>query len=395
MQSGLTVVVGGGAAGICAAISKARTGGPIIICEGTTQLGKKILASGNGRCNLLNDKLSEAHYNDAARGLVKSVYARFGEPQIVDFFEGLGLKMYSQDGRVFPVTNQSATVLRVLEMELERLSVRVEYGFHCVRLSFSRGTIVVCSDTGKTIECQYVVMTGGGKSYPALGSDGSMYQVAENLGHTIVEPVPSAVPLVVKNPLCHLLQGQRISAGVRSIIDGREGKWSRAELLFTRYGLSGTAILDASEAISVALNRHHQTDVSISVDMVPFMDAQELKEELRKRTEARLHSDDMLTGILPNKLCHALRGLFERGDLDTAARSLKDWRFRVQGTRGWNEAEFTSGGVDVSEVRQGTLESKLRRGVYLAGEILDVDGPRGGYNLGWAWASGLLAGLTE
>ena len=394
MEKYSTVVIGGGAAGICAAISKAHTGESVIICEKMTQLGKKILASGNGRCNLLNDDLSEVYYNSAARDLVKAIFNRFGKSEILDFFEGLGLETYSQDGRIFPVTNQASSVLKVLEMELRKLSVPIEYGFCCTELSFSKSDMLVTSNTGKKIACQKVIITGGGKTYPALGSDGSIYEIARQLGHTIIQPVPSAVPVVVKDSLCHFLQGQRIFAGVRSVVNGKMSDEVRGELLFTKYGLSGTCILDVSEEISIAMNRHNKTEVFVSVDMVPFMDKEQLKNKLTKKKKGKYSTGEMLTGILPNKFCIALKGLFENSDINAAVDSLKDRRFKVIDTRGWNEAEFTSGGINVNEINAGTLESKLRKDIYFAGEVLDVNGKRGGYNLAWAWASGFVAGQT-
>lgn len=389
-----TVVIGGGAAGICAAISKGRRGEPVIICEKMPQLGKKILASGDGRCNLLNDDLSEVYYNPAARDLVRSIFDKFGKFEILGFFKGLGLEVYSKEGRIFPMTNQAASVLKVMEMELNRLSVPIEFNFNCSGLSFSKNGILVSSKAGKKIECQKVIVTGGGKTYPAFGSDGSMYELARQLGHSIIEPVPAAVPLVVRDRLCLFLQGQRIFAGAKSIIEGREGDEARGELLFTKYGLSGTCILDVSEAISVAMNRHNKTEVFVSVDMVPFMDKGQLKNELDNRREEKLPAEEMLAGILPNKICVVLKDIFEKNDVNAAVNSLKDRHFKVIGTRGWNEAEFTSGGINVNEVNARTLESKLKKGVYFAGEILDVNGRRGGYNLGWAWASGFVAGQT-
>jgi len=395
MEKYSTVVIGGGAAGICAAISKGRRGEPVIICEKMPQLGKKILASGDGRCNLLNDDLSEVYYNPAARDLVRSIFDMFGKREILDFFKGLGLEVYSKEGRIFPITNQAASVLKVMEMELKRLSVPIEFNFNCSGLSFSKTGILVSSKAGKKIECQKVIVTGGGKTYPALGSDGSMYQIATQLGHSIIEPVPSAVPLVVKDSLCQLLQGQRIFAGAKSIVEDKEGDEVRGELLFTKYGLSGTCILDVSEMISVAMNRHNKTEVFVSVDMMPFMDRDQLRNELDRRRKEKLPAEEMLAGILPNKFCVVLKDLFEKNDVNAAVNSLKDRRFKVIGTRGWNEAEFTSGGINVNEVNARTLESKFKKGVYFAGEVLDVNGRRGGYNLGWAWASGFVAGQTN
>jgi hypothetical protein len=391
----LTVVIGGGAAGMCAAISKGRRGEHVVICEKTSQLGKKVLATGNGRCNLLNDDLNETHYNANARDLVRSVYARFGKSEIVALFNSLGLELYSQDGRVFPVTNQAASVLKVMEMEIERLSVPVEYNFNCDDISFAPGRILVSSRAGNIIACQRVIIAGGGKSYPAFGADGSAYEIARGIGHTIIAPVPSAVPLMVKDSLCHYLQGQRISAAARSIIGGREGSAVRGELLFTKYGLSGTCILDISEEISAAINRLGRTDAFVSVDLVPFMNGEQLRNELERRKRAHWPAEAMLAGLLPNKFGAALKGLFEEGSLDAAIGELKDRRFKVAATMSWNEAEFTSGGVSVDEVRSGTLASAIKKGIYFAGEVLDVNGKRGGYNLAWAWASGFVAGETR
>jgi predicted Rossmann fold flavoprotein len=395
MEKYLTVVIGGGAAGICAAISRRRKGEPVIICEKMPQLGKKILVTGNGRCNLLNSDLSEIHYNPLARNLVRSIFDKFGKSDILDFFKSLGLEIYSQEGRLFPITNQASSVLKVMEMELKKLSVPVEFSFDCSGISFSKNGILVSSKAGKKIECQKVIITGGGKTYPALGSDGSVYEIARQLGHTIIDPVPSAVPLVTRDSLCHVLQGQRIFAGVKSVIEGKIGKEVNGELLFTKYGLSGTCILDISEAISIVMNRYGKTDIFVSVDMVPFMNREQLKNELAIRMKAKTTDEEILVGILPNKLCIAFKDIFKNNDIEAAVNSLKSRRFKITGTRGWNEAEFTSGGINVNEVKSGTLESKLRKDVYFAGEILDVNGERGGYNLGWAWASGFVAGQAD
>ena len=390
-----TVIIGGGAAGICAAISAARAGRSVVICEKMPQPGRKILASGDGRCNLLNDNLRPEYYNPEARGLVAMVFNKFGKKEILDFFTVLGLRTYSREGRIFPVANQASSVLKVLEMELQRLSVPVELNFNCAGISFSPDGITVSSTAGGEIACRKVIITGGGKTYPAFGSDGSIYEAALALGHTIIEPAPCAVPLVVKDNLCFLLQGQRIPARVRSVIDSKAGEPVPGELLFTKYGLSGTCILDVSEEISLALHRQHKSDISLAVDMVPFMKKEELQDILSRRRKEKVAPEDMLAGILPNKFGPALKDILEENDTDAIIASLKERRFNVNGTRGWNEAEFTGGGVNINEVNPETLESRLKKNVYFAGEVLDVNGKRGGYNLAWAWASGWVAGSAD
>ncbi len=385
------IVVGGGASGIIAAISLKRRGLPVVICERMKSLGKKILASGNGRCNLSNDRLDSSYYNPAARPLVDSVFSRFNNVSIKDLFIEMGLRVYSEDGRVFPATNQSASVLKILETELKRLSIPVEYNFQVTKAIGSKGNFTVVSKTGGKLTGSTVILTGGGKSYPSLGSDGSLYAVAKAMGHRIIEPVPAAVPLVVKDELCHKLQGQKISARIKSFVACEAAGESSGDLLFTKYGLSGTAVLDISEEVSLAINRNKLNDVMLSVDMVPFIGKDELADELSGRIKRNITGEDLIVGLLPNKFGPALKEVLDTGDSELITRSLKERVFRVSGTRGWNEADFTAGGVDLKDVDKNSLESTIIRGVYFAGEILDVTGKRGGYNLAWAWASGFIA----
>ncbi|OGW72025.1 MAG: hypothetical protein A2047_03355 [Omnitrophica bacterium GWA2_41_15] len=395
MQKFDIAILGGGAAGIIAAISAGRKGKKVVICEKMPQLGKKILISGAGRCNISNHDLSEAHYNPEARGIVKSVFSRFGREKIEKFFNELGLKFYSDGKRIFPVTNQAASVLKVLEEELKNLKISIEFDFEVNHIAGSANGFIVKSKSGKTISCDSIVITGGGKTYPSLGSDGSCYGLAKAFGHKIIEPVPSAVPLLAKDRFCHLLQGQKIQCIAKSIIDGKIQKEIEGELLFTKYGLSGTAILDISEDISIAINRLGKIGVQVSIDMAPFIDKPSLKKEIETRISRHFAIENLMIGILPNKFSLVFRDLFKGASVEKIVDMLKDKRFDIIGAKGWNEAEFTAGGLDIKDIKEGTLESKLKKRVYFAGEILNVNGERGGYNLAWAWASGFVAGLTE
>ena len=395
MQKFSVAVIGGGAAGMAAAISAASKGSSVVICERMPALGKKLLVSGNGRCNLSNEVLNESFYNFASQPLVKSILSRFGKTDIINFFKSLGVSVCSDGGRIFPATNQASTVSKALEMALEKLSVRIEFHFEAADISGSWGQFLVGSRSDKKIEADTVILAGGGKAYPALGSDGSVYRLAKDLGHEIIEPVPAAVPLLVKDPMCHLLQGQKICARAKALINGRSSGEASGDLVFTKYGLSGTCILDISDEISIAMNRKKIADAAVSVDLVPFMENEELAANLTDRINNKMPSEDLLVGILPNKFGRALVHLLRSCDARKIAASLKNTVFKVAGTRGWNEGEFTAGGVDTAEVDERTLQSRLKPGLYLAGEILDVNGRRGGYNLAWAWASGYIAGLLE
>lgn len=395
MQKFDTVIIGGGAAGIAAAISAKRLNRSVAICDRMPKIGKKILASGNGRCNLLNEKLDGSFYNPDGRALVKSIFEKFGKEDILNFFKRIGLETYSEEGRIFPRTNQSSSVMRVLEMELNRLSVPIELNFEVKGISHSAGVFTIASKGGRSMECEKLIIAAGGRSYPALGSDGSCYKMAANFGHKVVEPVPAAVPIVLKERLCHLLQGQKITASTKAIIDQKTMCESKGDLLFTNYGLSGTAILDISEEISIAINRRKVSDVLVSIDMVPFMERDALRSEISRRIKDGWKMEDLLVGILPNKFHFVLEDKDIGLDAQKIVNAVKGRIFKVVETKRWNEADFTAGGVDTKYVKAGTLESTVVKGLYFAGEILDVCGKRGGYNLAWAWSSGFVAGQAS
>jgi len=393
MREFQTAVIGAGAAGLVAALSSKTMGSDTVICERLTKIGKKILASGNGRCNISNDDLSESHYNPESRSMVKSIFSKSGKEAISNLFNELGLETYSEEGRIFPRTNQSSSVLKVLEIKLKNLSIPVELDFEAVKIEPSDKSFAVISKSGKKIIARKIVITGGGMSYPALGSNGSAYRLASALGHTIIKPVPAAVAMVVKDRLCHILQGQRICAKVTAVISGKVASESDGDLLFTKYGLSGTSILDISREISIAINRDGNRDVSIRVDMAPFISEEALTKKLEARIKNGCSTEDALAGILPLKMAAAIGASDNNASgVRGVISEVKSKSFAVSGTMGWNEAEFTAGGVDCREIDHLTLESKLKKGVYFAGEVLDVDGDRGGYNLAWAWASGFTAG---
>ena len=390
------VVIGAGAAGLAAAIGAARKGASVVAAERLPKPGKKILVTGGGRCNLSHEKIAAADFTSTDPALVASVLSRVGPDDILKFFHELGLSTVSDGGRVYPAAGQAASVLKVLLMEAERRGVAQELEFEATAVDSRTGGFTVTSRDGRTIEARRVVLAGGGRSYPALGANGSSYELARKWGHRIILPVPSAVPLLAKDPLCHFLQGQRIRARAAALLGGKTVREADGDLLFTAYGLSGTAVLDVSECLSIALHRDGRSDAALSADLVPFMTVDQLAAEIRRRLQAGWAESDLLSGILPEKfavLARARPGAEGRPDTAAAlAAVLKNKRFAVHGTRGWNEAEFTSGGVDAREVEPGTLESKRCRGLHLAGEVLDVQGQRGGYNLAWAWASGLIAG---
>ncbi|MFA6280977.1 MAG: aminoacetone oxidase family FAD-binding enzyme [Candidatus Omnitrophota bacterium] len=385
-------IIGAGPAGLSTAIIAAQNNKKVILLEKQKTIGRKIAVTGAGRCNLLNDALSEAFYNKSAQFLVKSIFSKFGKDDILKFFKDLGLNLYSDAGRIFPLTNQASTVTKIFGMWLDKLVVPVEFDFEVSSLSKEGDSFFIKAKNSKSMQAKKVILASGGKTYPALSSIDSLYKEAVKFGHSAVMPVPACVPLVAKDPFCHFLQGQKIFAAAICIIDNQVISRDEGELLFTKYGLSGTLILDISEPISIAINRQNKKEVYVEVDLIPFLSIEELECELEKRFKNGFKPQDLLSGILPNKFSKVLAELLDKKNTKRISTELKAKRFKIIGTRGWNEAEFTCGGINVNEVDKETLESKLKKNLYFAGEILDVTGKRGGYNLAWAWASGAVCG---
>lgn len=386
------IVVGGGGAGIAAAIGAGRAGASVLICEKMQKLGKKVRISGNGRCNIYNDVIDESGYNPEARQLVRSMFSRFGKREITGFFRDLGLRVYSDDeGRVFPITNQSGSVLDLLELELGRVGAHVYFECGITDIERNDSGFRLTHAQGQ-LYAKRVILCAGGKSYPISGTDGSAYALALKYGHTLITPVPSTVALTSDDPWCKPLSGQKIRAGVCFVIDGEAGPRTEGDFLFTDYGVSGLTVLDSSEEISIALGRGRTTDTALAVDLLPFMHEDELRKELQQRLRRKFPSESLLAGLLPPKFAGVLLPVLETRNPHAIIPAVKRKVFRITGTRGWNDAEFTAGGIDHREVDERTLESKKCPGLYLAGEILDVNGKRGGFNLAWAWSSGYVSG---
>jgi len=390
-------VIGGGAAGLVAAVSAARKGLSVAVCDRMPRLGKKILVTGGGRCNLTNEDLGPEAYTSGCPALVEGVLGRFGKNDILRFFKELGLETFAEGRRIFPASNQASSVLKVLELEIARLGVAVELGFEVTRIVPAAESFTFESRDGRRLGCRAVILAGGGLSYPALGSNGGAYELAGRFGHRLVPPVPSAVPLLARDRMCHLLQGQKVRAAALASIGGKPAARAEGEVLFTQYGLSGTAVLDVSEVLSIAIHRNGRTDASLVLDLVPFLSERALTAEFARRIRAGWRAADLAAGILPDKFAPVISAMAAGPGEDMVAAKLagglKAKGFAVTGTRGWNEAEFTCGGVDAGEVDPRTLESRFRTRLFLAGEMLDVQGRRGGFNLAWAWASGHVAGL--
>lgn len=434
-------IVGGGAAGMMAAISTKRHNPDksVGIIDRTIALGRKILICGAGRCNITNinlaDKIDESYYG-ASKDFLHSIFDEFGYAEIVEFFNEMGVELYVERktdiGKLFPVTNQAKTITELMLDEIERLGIQIFLNTEVTKIEKQNNKFVINTKTlvkegqkdddsnilnskDPQFQVKYLILSTGGKTYPALGSDGSGYLLAKRFGHSIVHPIPSALPLEAKHPLSHYLQGQKMEIEVTSVIDGKKVKTRNDDVMFTKYGLSGPAILNISREISISFHREKKDNAEVLLNFFPGKNYEEVMLLLNGRWEKRPDQtvEKSLYGIFPNKIALAVLKYIESlskvkreihnlqakelnyTEKEVIVQTLVSLSVNISGTRGWNEAEFTAGGVDTTEVKEGTLESKMVKSLYFCGEILNVDGDVGGFNLSWSWASGYVAGKLD
>ncbi len=403
------IVIGGGAAGLMAAIRAAERGARTLLLEKMDRPGRKLRISGKGRCNLTNAAPLEefiAHFGPTGRFL-RQAFHRFFAPDLVAFFEESGVRtVVERGGRVFPVSSQAQDVVDALVRRATEHRVNLRPRSPVRRLLVAEGRVVGVTVAGRArpFRAPAVIVATGGASYPRTGSTGDGYRWAEAVGHTIVPLRPALIPLVTAGTVAPRLQGLSLrNVTVRVLVGGKRTAEMFGEMLFTHFGVSGPIILSLSRLVVDAL-RNGQA-VTLSLDLKPALDEHTLDRRLLRDldSQGKRQYRTVLKGLLPAKLipicieqtriparkvAHQITAR-ERARL---RRWLKDFRLTVSGHRPLAEALVTAGGVATREVNPRTMESLLVRGLYFAGEVLDVDADTGGYNLQAAFSTGWLAG---
>jgi predicted Rossmann fold flavoprotein len=399
-------VVGAGAAGLMAAISAAETGARVLLLEKTARPGVKILMSGGTRCNLTHacdDKGIVAAYGPPGRFL-HSALAAFGVQDAIDFFEAEGVATKVEEtGKIFPVSNKAADVLGALLARLGRTDAELTLESPLLRLERHDAGFALVTPR-RTYEAARVILTTGGKSYPGSGTTGDGYGLTQAFGHTIVPPRPALVPITVDMPWVSELRGITLPDVVARIVEGDAVLMARrGSLLFAHFGLTGPVILDVSRVVS---GHPAPRSLRVELDLTPEETLPHLDERIRLETAAE--GKKLLAAVLavwmPRRLAEgvlAVAGLpadrraaaLTRPERTRLVEACKRLPMPVSGTLGFGRAEVTAGGVTLAEVDSRTMQSKLVPGLYLAGELLDLDGPIGGYNFQAAWSTGWLAGL--
>ena len=403
------VVVGAGAAGLMAAISAARAGAPTILLEKTKRFGYKILISGHGRCNLTNAErdIKQLITNYPGGGkFLYGVFNQFDNWDFIRFIEELGLPTKTDArGRVYPESDKSLDVVEAFQREIDRLGIQLRLEAPGKRIVMEDGKAVgIELMSGEVVKAGALVVTVGGQSFPNTGSTGDGYAMAQEVGHSLVDPFPSLVPL--RSPGLGELAGLSLrDVEVTAVVDGKPAAKRRADMMFAHFGLTGPAVLHLSRTASLAIAEGKT--VELWLDQVPDRTREELDADLRKAWEKtpRTHLANALKELLPERLVpFFLKHADVAGDRPVSEVSKKDrtklverlkrWTFPIPSVLSKEVAEVTAGGLNLKEVDPRTMASKKVESLYWAGEVLDVDGYIGGYNFQSAWSTGWVAGAS-
>jgi predicted Rossmann fold flavoprotein len=395
-------VVGAGPAGIMAALEAARLGAEVHIYDTNALVGRKLLVTGNGRCNISNLQAAAERYVCADPSFLATVLSVWGPEAVLARLEEYGILTYATpDGWCYPLSESAATVVDALDAALRAENVSVHLQTHIVGLEAGAGGLVLYAggpQDGHAFDA--VVVATGGRAYPALGSRGDMFPLLERLGHTVTPVLPALVPIVADVKHLHRLQGVRLDVGLRLTIDGALAAESLGNLMFTQSGFSGPAAMDVSYLVSA----HADAAMIVQLDLVP-RHRDRLWALLKRKRWSPVPLRVLLGAVLPPKVAPvamAMAGVdadaqmleLEWGKIEAVMAALGGFTARATGTRGFAHSQVSSGGVLLAEVDPRTMASRRVPGVYVAGEVLDVIGPCGGYNLQFAFASGALAGCA-
>ncbi len=405
---GLVGVVGAGAAGIMAALYAARCGARVWLFDRNQLVGRKLLVTGNGRCNLSNANVAPGRYACAQAAFLERAFGRFGRDELLSGLSELGILTYAtEDGWYYPLSNSAATVRETLESALELtagVELRLETKISDIR-RLKRGFVLELGGPSHMLTVDRVIVASGGKAYPALGSKGELFPVLERLGHTVVPIRPALVPIRAEVGQFHKLQGVRLDVGLALYQGANKLGETLGNLMFTQFGFSGPAAMDLSHLIeSPERGDKGEPPQRLVINLVPHHLPELLQLIARKRAEA-VSLRVILGAVLPAKVPPVVLGLaglpadiplnrVSDGKLDELIATVTGFSVAVKGTRGFQFSQLSAGGIPVTEVEPDTMASRRIQGLYLVGEVLDVVGPCGGYNLQFAFTSGALAGMA-
>jgi len=399
------IIIGAGAAGLAAAITLGRAGQQVILLEQNSKVGKKILVSGNGKCNISNRHIDLHHFHSNNPAFVEEILDGYDLKKIERFFASIGLVLVEgRAGQMFPMSLQASSVVELLTYEAQR--VGVEIICDCTVSSIEKeGGHFILETSQDTKQCNKLLITTGSPAAPQLGGNTSGYAFASRLGHTLIPRHPSLVQLCTEEGWVKSCAGVKVAGRATLYANGEQITSREGDILFTHYGISGLAILDLSREVSTRLTNFDYCELSL--DLMPKFSKEKLTNLLLNRIdkESQKPLSLWLQGIIHKKLIPILlaqskcksrvEGELNRKEINKLVHSIKHLKLSISDTRGWEGAEVATGGIDTQEVNPQTLESTLVPNLYFGGEILDVDGDRGGFNFHFAWVCGLRVGIRN
>ncbi|MBR2377518.1 MAG: NAD(P)/FAD-dependent oxidoreductase [Clostridia bacterium] len=387
------IIIGAGASGMVASIElgKAFKGENIALVEKLSRVGKKILSTGNGQCNLSNANISSENYHSLNGEFYSYAIENYGAKSLIKFFNELGVLTTVEEDKIYPLSKQASSVLDALRFKIESLNVATFLDSKVEKITKDDLFSVYLSN-GQVLKGENVIVSVGGKSASHLGTDGSSYDLVTSFGHKITKLYPSLVQLKTDKAKIKGMKGLKLKANAKVVVDGKVIKERDGEVLFTDYGVSGNAIFYLS---SYAVDKKCE----ISLDLAPSLSTEELIRFLneKKNNCSYLNLENFLSGIINNKIASAvlrnsgfdLSNKVREVFVEKIVKTIKNYTLEVVGNTGFDNSQVTKGGIDVSKIDNVTLESKIVKGLYFAGEVMDVDGDCGGYNLQWAFSSAM------
>ncbi len=392
------IIVGCGAAGIMAGIAAADYSNDILVLESNESGGKKLAATGNGKCNYANRNNDRIMYRGENPDIVYEISERLKCDDIIDFFRSIGIPTKEKKGYCYPYSGQASTVKEALLLRLREKGVNTLFSSAVKRIEKQEDTFYIETADKRLFECEKLILATGGCAAKCFGSDGSGLNIAEELGHRIIKPLPALVQLKTSEKHLNTLAGVRTEAIVRIIC--QSGIYSEeGEIIFAKYGISGIPVMNLSRYAVKEVDGGHE--VKIELDFFPDINEYELKNILSKcLLRNMLTVEEALTGLQNKKLIYVMllkAGIKpdDRADIRMSGKlikQMKHFEMKITGDNGFDNAQVTQGGISLCDINTETMESKKCRGLYFAGEILDADGACGGYNLQWAWCTGAIAG---
>lgn len=372
------LIVGGGAAGLIAAVRLSAATEGVMVAERGARCGRKLAATGNGQGNVTNSFISPEHYRCGEADFPSHALSRYDYAEAEAFYRGIGIYLTKEEGKKYPLSLQASAVSDALRLKVEFSGAELVTDCNIVRAEKSAGVFSVYAADGRAFHAEKLLFAFGGKAGAQFGTDGTAYALAKGFSHTVTPLYPSLVQLKTETERIRGLKGIRMSARVKA--RGRYDAESEGDVIFTDYGVSGSAVFAVSGAVAAG--------GELEIEFLPEIKKEELYAILREKSD--LPYGGILDGIVHKQLGRMLEKNV-KGDLRALVSALKSFRLKVVGAIGFDTAQVTAGGVCTAEVDARTMESKLIKGLYFAGEALDVDGDCGGYNLHWAFASASIA----